>query len=118
MTAAPVPGRALVTRRAVREIVERAAATSYGVVSVGHRDPLARLVRGLGLGTPGVTVELSPRLRAAVSLTVAYGVPVAEVARNAEERIRHEVRTALGRDLDEVRIDVEDLRRARPRDGA
>jgi uncharacterized alkaline shock family protein YloU len=117
MADARLPGRALVTRRAIREIVERAAAASYGVVAVGRLDPLSRLLRALGLATPGISVELGPPLRAEVSLTVAYGVPVAEVARNVEEAVRHEVRQALGRELDGLVIHVDDLRRVRLREG-
>jgi uncharacterized alkaline shock family protein YloU len=106
-----LPGRALVSRRAIAEIVGRAVSASYGVTGIGT-GPLDRLRGGLGLGTPGVRVRTAPRLEVDLYLAVAFGVPVAEVARNVEDAVRYAVRTGIGRDLDEVRIHVDGLRLA------
>ena len=48
----PTPGRSLVTRRAVVDIVRAATLGSYGVTGFAA-SPLERLLGGLGLGQPG-----------------------------------------------------------------
>lgn len=106
-----VRGRALVTRRAVAEIVSGAVSGSYGVTGLG-RGPLDRLRATLGLGAPGVLVRVEPRLEVDLFLSVAFGVPVAEVAHNVESAVRFAVQQALGRDVDELHIHVHGLRLA------
>jgi uncharacterized alkaline shock family protein YloU len=109
LTEPRLAGRALVSRRAVTEIVRRAAAGSYGVTGIG-RGPLDRLRGRLRLGDPGIHVVTHPRLDVDLHLAVAYGVPVAEVAHNVESAVRYAVRQAVGREVDEVRIHVDGLR--------
>jgi uncharacterized alkaline shock family protein YloU len=115
---AAVPGRGLVTRRAVADLVRRAAVGCYGVTSVSGPRPWDTLVAFVGRGAPGVRVHLGPPLRAELYLSVAHGVPVAEVARNVDEAVRYAVRQALGRDLDELVVHVERLRMATAPRGA
>jgi uncharacterized alkaline shock family protein YloU len=104
----PAPGRAVVTRRAIRDIVRAATLGSYGVTgfsggSVG--DVLARL----GLATPGLRIANGRSLAIELDLDVAYGVPVAEVARQVDSAIRYRIRQALGREVDSLTIRVAGL---------
>ncbi len=104
-------GRSLVTRRTVAEIARRAAMVSYGVVRVRGPHRLDDLAALLGRGVPGVRVTYGSQLRIDLWLTVAFGVPVAEVARNVEEAVRHAVRVAIGREVATLGIHVEALGR-------
>ena len=76
-----VPGRAVVARRALSEIVRDAALGSYGVTGLAEPTLLARFRARVGLGSRAIRVTLHPTVATEVWLTVAYGVPVAEVAR-------------------------------------
>ena len=51
----PTPGRSLVTRRAVVDIVRAATLGSYGVTGFAG-GPIGRLREALGLGQPGIVV--------------------------------------------------------------
>jgi uncharacterized alkaline shock family protein YloU len=106
----PVPGRALVTRRAVEEIVRAAVLESYGVTSLADPDLRSRLGRWMRLGPSGVRVDLRDGIRAEIFLTVAYGVPVAEVARQVESAVRYALRRSLGVELDRLVVHIGGLR--------
>lgn len=110
MADAPMPGRGLATRRAVGDVVRRAALSSYGVVSVAGPRPWHTALGWIGRGTPGVKVRIGPPLTIDLYLAVARGVPVAEVARNVDSAVRHGLRLALGREIDELAIHVDRLR--------
>jgi uncharacterized alkaline shock family protein YloU len=110
MTDAPMPGRGLVTRRAVGDVVRRAALASYGVVGVSGPRPWHTALAWVGRATPGVRVRLGPPLTVDLYLAVARGVPVAEVAHNVESAVRYGVRRALGREIDALAIHVDRLR--------
>jgi uncharacterized alkaline shock family protein YloU len=106
----PIPGRALVTRRAVEEIVRAAALESYGVTSLCDPDLLSRLLRWLHVRQSGVRVDLRDGIHAELFLTVAYGVPVAEVGRQVESAVRYALRRSLGVELDRLVVHVGGLR--------
>jgi hypothetical protein len=55
-----------------------------------------------GPGGTGITIDLD--------LTVAYGVPVAEVARQVDSAVRYAIRRALDRKVDRLTIHVDGLR--------
>ena len=101
-----MPGHALVTRRAVADLVRQAAATSYGVVGFTNPDLRTRLQSLLRFSPQGVTVRIVPTLDVRISLRVAFGVPIAEVASNVELAIRYALHQALGRDVDSLVIHV------------
>jgi uncharacterized alkaline shock family protein YloU len=106
---ASTPGRSLVTRRAVFDIVRTATLGSYGVT--GFAAGIAgRFIERLGLGQPGVHLELDDGLAVELDLTVAYGVPVAEVARQVDSAVRYALRRALERDVARLTIHVDGLR--------
>jgi uncharacterized alkaline shock family protein YloU len=105
----PTTGRTLVTRRAVLDIVRAATLGSYGVTgfAVG---PLGRVLAWLGFRNPGIAVRLADQLDIELDLTVAYGVPVAEVARQVDSAIRYALRQALDRDVRRLTIHIDGLR--------
>jgi uncharacterized alkaline shock family protein YloU len=115
---ASTPGRSIVTRRAVVDIVRTATLGSYGVT--GFSGSIAERVLGrLGLVQPGIHVELgeglapdqpATKLSIELDLTVAYGVPVAEVARQVDSAVRYALRRALERGVDRLTIHVDGLR--------
>jgi uncharacterized alkaline shock family protein YloU len=101
-----IGGRALVTRRAVIDIVRNITLGSYGVA--GFAGNWADRVLGWIEQRPGglrVSVaggELGIRMR----LRVAHGLPIAEVARQVDLAVRHAIRTSLGREVDHLSIRV------------
>ena len=99
-----VPGRAFVTRRALEEIVRAAVLGSYGVTGLAEG-----ALRRIGLGRRAIRVGLEPAVRVDVHLTIAHGLPVAEVARQVDSAIRYGLRRALGREVDRVTIHVDGL---------
>ncbi len=103
-------GRSLVARRALLEVVRNAALGSYGVASLAAPTRLARLRGRLGLGDRSVQVALQPEVSAQVWLEVAYGLPVAEVARQVDSAVRYELERAVGRAVGSVTIHVQGLR--------
>lgn len=117
MAIRPTPGRSLVTRRAVADIVRTATLGSYGVTGFAG-GPLAQLAATLGIRQSGIVVRLGRRgrrdgghgLRIDLDLTVALGVPVAEVARQVDSAVRYAIRQALGQEVDRLVIHVDGLR--------
>ncbi len=108
MPTRPRSGRSLVTRRAVVDVVRTATLGSYGVTGFAG-GPLARLVRLLGFGQPGLVVRLHPTVEIELDLTVALGVPVAEVARQVDSAVRYGVRRALDREVSRLTIHIDGL---------
>ena len=104
-----VPGRAVVARRALGEIVRDAALGSYGVTGLAEPTLLARCRARLGLGSRAIRVTLHPTVATEVWLTVAYGVPVAEVARQVDSAVRYGLERALAREVGPVAIHVQGL---------
>lgn len=105
----PTPGRSLVTRQAVLDIIRAAALGSYGVTGFAS-GPLERLLGRLGLGQPGIGLRLDAGLEVELDLTVARGVPVAEVARQVDSAVRYAIRRGLGREVARISIHVDGLR--------
>ena len=111
MTAHPARGRSLVTTRAIRDLVRSAALSVYGVSGFAGGGPVGRLLERLGLAHPGLHVEVGDTLSVDLNLTVAYGLPVAEVARQVESAVRYTLLRGLGREPDRVSIRIGRLRR-------
>ena len=105
----PTPGRSLVTRRAIGDVVRAATLGSYGVTGFAA-NPVARLAGALGLGQPGLRLDLSHGIAIDLRLTVAYGLPIAEVARQVDSAVRYAVRRSTGREVDRLTIHVGALR--------
>ena len=104
-----IGGRALVTRRAVIDIVRGVTLGSYGVVGFAGSWPdrvlgwIERRPGGLRVSVAGGNLGIRMQLR------VAHGLPIAEVARQVDLGVRHAVRTALGREVDHLSIRVAKL---------
>jgi uncharacterized alkaline shock family protein YloU len=104
-----MPGRSLVTHRAAVDIIRTAVLGSYGVTGFAAA-PLVRLLGRAGIGQPGIHLHLGDKLEIELDLTIAFGVPVAEVARQVDSAVRYAVRRALGRDVGRLTIRVGGLR--------
>ena len=65
-----------------------------------------------GSGSPsrGSRVHLGEAVDVDLDLTVAYGVPIAEVARQVDSAVRYALRHALGRDVRRMTIHIDGLR--------
>jgi uncharacterized alkaline shock family protein YloU len=105
-----VMGRSLVSRRAIEDIVRSAVLGSYGVVGFVHDDGWGRLRRLVGLGGSGVRVRTGPEFTVDLRLTVAFGLPVAEVARQVDSAVRYALRRAVDREPDRLTIHVGGMR--------
>lgn len=109
MPSIPTHGRSLVTRQAVLDLIRTATLTSYGVTGFAG-SPLERLMGRLGFGQPGIVLRLHGGLEIELDLTVAYGVPVAEVARQVDSAVRYALRRGLAREVGRLTIHVDGLR--------
>jgi uncharacterized alkaline shock family protein YloU len=107
-----------VTRRAVVDVVRAATLGSYGVTGFAE-GWLGRIREAFGLGQAGIAVTFGPPtsepsakpdLTIDLDLTVAYGLPIAEVARQVDSAVRYSIRNALGRDVTRLTIHVDGLR--------
>ena len=105
----PSIGRSLVSRRAVVDIVRAAALGSYGVTGFAV-NPIERAAGAIGLAQPGIRLTLDGEVRVDLDLTIAWGLPVAEVARQVDSAVRYAVRRSLGREVDRLSINVRGLR--------
>jgi uncharacterized alkaline shock family protein YloU len=105
-----VAGRSIVTRRAIVDIVRTAVQGSYGVT--GFSDPSfgRRVLRWIGLDRPGIRLTTEGGLRLDLFITVAYGVPVAEVARQVDSAVRYSLRHYVGAEVAGVTVHVDGLR--------
>lgn len=92
------PGRVLVTRRAIADIVRNVTLGAYGVTGFAGRVP-----------PRGLRISLRRGLRISLRLNVAHGLPIAEVARQLDSAIRYSIRQALGREVDQLTIKVAHL---------
>ena len=108
MPADPTPGRSLITRRAITDIVRAATLGSYGVTGFAG-DPIERLATWLGMGQSGLHVELRDGIELELELTVAYGLPIAEVARQVDSAVRYAIRRSLEREVHRLTIHVDGL---------
>jgi uncharacterized alkaline shock family protein YloU len=103
------PGRALVTRRAIIDIVRSVTLGSYGVTGFAGgvvdraAGALERRPGGLRVSLRGGAIAIHLRLR------VAHGLPIAEVARQVDSAIRYAIHHALGRDVDRLTIRIAGL---------
>jgi uncharacterized alkaline shock family protein YloU len=105
----PTPGRSVISRRAIADIVRAATLGSYGVTGFAGGLP-SRIVSALGIRQTGLRLGLQAGLDIDLQLIVAYGLPVAEVARQVDSAVRHAIRRALGREVRRLTIHVEGLR--------
>ncbi len=117
---ASTPGRSIVSRRAVVDIVRTATLGSYGVTGFAG-GIVGRILGRLGCNQPGIHVSFAEEaddgsagegrgIDLYLDLTIAYGVPIAEVARQVDSAVRYALRRALGREVAHLTIHVDGLR--------
>ncbi len=111
-TGPAIPGRSLVSRRAIVDIVRTATLGSYGVIGFAGASWVDRLAELAGLPPRGIAIGLGDELTIDLDLTVAHGLPVAEVARQVDSAVRYAIRRSLGREVDRLTIHVDGLRAA------
>ncbi len=104
-----VTGRSLISRRAIDEIVRAAVLGSYGVLGFDDGG-LGRIRRLVGLGGSGVRIRTEPAFTVDLRLAVAFGLPVAEVARQVDSAVRYALRRSIDREPDHLAIHVGTLR--------
>jgi uncharacterized alkaline shock family protein YloU len=89
-------------------MIRAATLGSYGVTGFAASLP-ERVLAALGVGHPGIRVRMAGDLEVELDLTVAYGVPVAEVARQVDSAVRYSLRRGLDREVTHLTIHVEGL---------
>ena len=101
-----IGGRALVTRRAVIDIVRGVTLGSYGVVNFAG-NWADRVLGWIERRPGGLRVSVADgELGIRMHLRVAHGLPIGEVARQVDLAVRYAIRTALGREVDRLSIRV------------
>ena len=71
---------------------------------------MQRIALALGLPARGIRIGLGDELTVDLDLTVAHGLPIAEVARQVDSAVRYTMRRALGREISRLTIHVDGLR--------
>jgi len=67
-------------------------------------------LRWVGLDRPGIRLTTEGGLRLDLYITVAFGVPVAEVARQVDSAVRYSLQHYVGADVKALTIHVDGLR--------
>ena len=104
-----VAGRSIITRRAIVDIVRTAVQGSYGVTGFADTSLARRLLRWIGLERSGIRLSMDGGLHLDLYITVAFGVPVAEVARQVDSAVRYSLRHYVGAEAAGVAIHVDGL---------
>jgi uncharacterized alkaline shock family protein YloU len=104
-----VAGKSIVTRRAIVDIVRTAVQSSYGVTGFADPSLARRLLRWIGLDKAGIRLSKDGGLYLDLYITVAFGVPVAEVARQVDSAVRYSLRHYVGAEVAGVAIHVDGL---------
>jgi uncharacterized alkaline shock family protein YloU len=94
----------------VVDVVRSVALRSYGVTGLRAEGPLGGRIPWFRRHPP-VEVILAPeRLEIDLRISVAFGAPVVEVARQVDSAVRHAIQHALEREVDRLTIHVGALR--------
>jgi uncharacterized alkaline shock family protein YloU len=104
-------GHVLVSSRAIAQIAERSLDECYGVVGLGRG---ARIRRAFALRRRhGVEVTPSEpgKIELALSVVIAYGLNLAEVAATVRSRVSYEVERVTGLEVSQVEVRIDDVRR-------
>ncbi len=105
-----VAGRSIVTRRAIIDIVRTAVQSSYGVTGFADPSLARRLLGWVGLDRSGIGLATDEGLYLDLYITVAFGVPVAEVARQVDSAVRYSLRHYVGAEVAGMTVHVDGLR--------
>jgi uncharacterized alkaline shock family protein YloU len=110
VTDRPPTGRTLATRRAIVDVVRSAVLSSYGVTGLTASSRTAGLLARLRLREPGIRVRLDRGLEIDLFVSVGYGLPIAEVARQIDSAVRYGVRRAFDREVRRLTVHIGGLR--------
>ena len=105
-----VAGKSIVTHRAIVDIVRTAVQSSYGVTGFADASLARRILRWIGLDRSGIRLSKDGGLHLDLYITVSFGVPVAEVARQVDSAVRYSLRHYVGAEVVGVAIHVDGLR--------
>jgi uncharacterized alkaline shock family protein YloU len=106
LTVASPRGSITIARDVVAEIVSETAARCYGVVGVGPKSKVGRLLRRDGITIGGDAAGI----RIGLHVVVEYGLNLAEVAATVRSQVGYEVERLTGMQVEAVEVFVEDVR--------
>jgi uncharacterized alkaline shock family protein YloU len=106
LTVASPRGSITITRDVVAEIVAETAARCYGVVAIGPKSKVGRLLRRDGITVGGDAAGM----RIGLHVVVEYGLNLAEVAATVRSQVGYEVERLTGMPVESVEVVVEDVR--------
>ena len=106
LTVASPRGSITITRDLVAEIVAETAARCYGVVAIGPKSKVGRLLRRDGITVGGDAAGM----RIGLDVVVEYGLNLAEVAATVRSQVGYEVERLTGMPVESVEVVVEDVR--------
>ncbi len=99
-------GSITISRDVVAEIVAETAARCYGVVAIGAKSKVGRLLRRDGITIGGDATAM----RIGLHVVVEYGLNLAEVAATVRSQVGYEVERLTGLQVEAVEVVVEDVR--------
>jgi uncharacterized alkaline shock family protein YloU len=106
LTVASPRGSITIARDVVAEIVAETAARCYGVVAIGPKSKVGRLLRRDGITVGGDAAGM----RIGLHVVVEYGLNLAEVAATVRSQVGYEVERLTGMPVESVEVVVEDVR--------
>jgi len=105
-------GRITIAPEAVAQIVGHTAAECYGVVAMGGRRRVPRVL-ARERPTQGIDVEIrEDGLVVDLHVVLEYGLNLAEVAATIRSRVAYEVERLTGLTVAAVEVHIEDVRRS------
>jgi uncharacterized alkaline shock family protein YloU len=99
-------GSITISRDVVADIVAETAARCYGVVAIGAKSKVGRLLRRDGITIGGDATAM----RIGLHVVVEYGLNLAEVAATVRSQVGYEVERLTGLQVEAVEVVVEDVR--------
>ena len=106
LTVASPRGSITISRDVVAELVAETAARCYGVVGLGPKSKVGRLLRRDGIIVGGDAAGM----RIALHVVVEYGLNLAEVAATVRSQVTYDVERLTGLTVEAVEVVVEDVR--------
>jgi len=105
-------GRITIAPEAIAQIVGHTAAECYGVVAMGGKRRVARMLTR-ERATQGIDVETrDDGLVIDLHVVLEYGLNLAEVAATIRSRVAYEVERLTGLTVAAVEVHIEDVRRS------
>jgi uncharacterized alkaline shock family protein YloU len=112
LTQASELGRITIAPEAIAQIVGHTAAECYGVVAMGGKGRVARMLTR-ERATQGIDVETRDEgLVIDLHVVLEYGLNLAEVAATIRSRVAYEVERLTGLTVAAVEVHIEDVRRS------